>query len=339
MDNKSSEESELHRTRVEAHDHRVLKDKITVITRASFWKIPHDSGKNDVRLKIGRYNKKIEQSGFVTETLENNNPKSELTLDDDEFKGLIDYISEKYEPFRLGIKKYVSLDDSFSKEGIEFLRAIFENKDKKQVLQQLINNRIVPEDFIKALSSVNKLLAIREFEKMLKMDLSENQWQPWFKKNDWVLGSDYVNILDDRNIDTRNIADYLMQAYDGFLDVIEIKRPGGGLQFWADGKDHNNYYPSMALIKAITQSYNYIHEVELEANSDKFIQRMNGIRAIKPRCVLIFGRSENWDEEQKKSYRMLNCNYQNITILTYDHVLNRAKKILDDLIEISNEST
>jgi hypothetical protein len=119
-----------------------------------------------------------------------------------------------------------------------------------------------------------------------------------------------------------------MQAHDGFIDIVEIKRPEGNLKFWADGTDHGNYYASTALTKAITQSAAYIHEVEREANSDKFIQRMGGARVIKPRCLLIFGRSNSWDEDQKKSYRILNSGYHNLTILTYDHVLDRAKRIV-----------
>jgi hypothetical protein len=64
----------------------------------------------------------------------------------------------------------------------------------------------------------------------------EPSWQKWFKTNSWVLGSDFVRILDERAIDTDHIADYLVEAYDGFLDIIEIKRPGGRLQFWASSE-------------------------------------------------------------------------------------------------------
>lgn len=36
----------------------VLKNKKTVVTRAVFWKIPHNPKKDDVCLKVGRYKKK-----------------------------------------------------------------------------------------------------------------------------------------------------------------------------------------------------------------------------------------------------------------------------------------
>lgn len=120
-----------------------------------------------------------------------------------------------------------------------------------------------------------------------------------------------------------------MQAYDGFVDLIEIKRPEGNLRFWNDKLDHGNYVPHADLTKAITQASRYIFELEREANSDKFIRRLDGARAIKPRCVLIFGRSYDWNEDQQEAYRILNAGYYNLNILTYDHVLDRARRILD----------
>ena len=138
----------------------------------------------------------------------------------------------------------------------------------------------------------------------------------------------HKGILDDRKIDTENISDYLMEAYDGFLDIIEIKRPGGDFQFWSSQKDHDNIVPHSDLIKAITQTANYIYEAEREMNSDKFLTRIGRIPVVKPRAVLIYGRSNEWNDEKRKSYRILNASYHNITILTYDHVLERAKRIL-----------
>jgi len=315
------------KSKVDDHEHAVLKDKSTVITRAHFWKIHHDSKKEDINLKLGRY-KKIKQGAIEKEIPEIEDPKSELTLDHEEFLSLIRFLSEKYEPFKLGLKKYISLNESFSEEGVEALRAIFQNEDRAKVLSLVMKNNLLPADLISGIAFVNKKRAIREFENMLSANPVEPVWQGWFKKNDWVLGSDFVKILGEREIDTENITDYLMQAYDGFLDIVEIKRPSSDLKFWAEAKDHNNYYPSTELIKAITQASNYIHEVELEANSDKFIQRV-GARAIKPRCVLIYGRSNDWNDEHKKAYRIFNRSYHNLTVLTYDHVLNRARKILE----------
>ena len=163
---------------------------------------------------------------------------------------------------------------------------------------------------------------------MLEEDLTESRWQKWFEENEWVLGTEFVRILDERPIDVGHIADYLTQAYDGFLDLIEIKRPAGELKFWATALDHGNYVPHNDLVRAITQANRYILEVEREANSVKFLERVEGVKAIKPRCVLIFGRSDDWNAAQREAYRMLNASYHSLTILTFDHVCDRAKRIL-----------
>lgn len=93
-------------------------------------------------------------------------------------------------------------------------------------------------------------------------DLVEFDWQKWFQENDWVLGSEFVCMLDERRIDTNSIVDFLMKAHDGFLDIIEIKRPEGKLRFWDELKDKDSLIPSRSLVKAITQASRYINEVE-----------------------------------------------------------------------------
>lgn len=303
----------------------ILKQKERVVTSAVFWRIPHRSGaEDDIRLKVGRYARRPGS----WDTLECGNPKSELTLDYDEFQQLIYFIGQNYEPFKRRVTKYIPLDDRMDARNVEHLRAIFADPDKQKVLDFLAMHSIVPHDVLRGLEHRRRERAVEYFEEMLNSDLKEGRWQAWFTENSWVLGSEFVRVLEEREIDTRNIADYLMQAYDGFLDIIEIKRPEGGLRFWATSKDHGNYVPSIDLVKAITQATRYIHEVEREADSVKFQDRIGGVKAIKPRCILVFGRSQGWNREQREAYRILNASYHNITILTYDHVLSRAKRML-----------
>lgn len=305
---------------------KVLRNKPRVITRAVLWSIHHDSGKEDISLKLGRYTKPKEMlDDEEPETLQ---PKSELTLDDEEFKSLIEFIRDNYEPFRHGAKAFIPLDKPFETENAAQIRALFSLPDKKQIVQFILSNQIIPEQLAVGLEQAHRISAVQQFEQMLEQDHKESVWQDWFKKNSWVLGSEFVRILDERQIDTRNISDFLMEAYDGFLDIVEIKRPEGDLRFWAATLDHGNYVPSQDLMKAITQSTRYIFEVEREANSAKFLARVGQVKIVKPRCILIFGRSNGWNSEQVEAYRIMNAGYHNLTVMTYDYVLERAKRIL-----------
>lgn len=311
--------------RVEGRLARTLLNKKTVVTRAVFWKIPHRSSKEDIRLKLGRYKK---SDGFdLDEEPESLAPKSELTLDHEEFQALLRFLRESYEPFRQGVKAFLPLDRPFELENAEQIRALFSLPNKQEVVHFIVQNEVIPSELAAGLRQARRARAVHEFERMLSQNLREAPWQDWFQRNSWVLGSQFVRVLDDRHIDTQHISDFLMEAYDGFLDVVEIKRPEGGLNFWAPALDHGNYVPSVELTKAVTQAARYIYEVEREANSIKFLERVGGIKTVKPRCILIYGRSEGWNQQQMQAYRILNAGYHNLAILTYDHVLDRARRI------------
>ncbi len=304
----------------------ILKHKTRVITRAVFWKIPHNSRDDEVALKIGRYKKP--QKLLDDETLESLEPKSELTLDDDKLNSLIAFLQTNYEPFKKGVKAFIPLDNPYEQTNAEQIKALFALPDKEKLVNFILSHNIIPEELALGLQNAKRVNAIGEFTSMLEGNLTEPNWQKWFENNSWVLGSDFIRVLDERSIDTQNISDFLMEAYDGFLDVIEIKRPEGGMSFWAKTMDHGNYVPSSDLIKAVTQASSYIFEVERETNSIKFLERVDGVKTVKPRCILIFGRSNDWNANQAEAFRILNAGYHNLTIMTYDHVLSRAKRIV-----------
>jgi len=305
---------------------QILRDKKTVITKAFFWKIQHNSGRIDVRLKVGRYKKTKDfiDSG-VPETLA---PKSEITFDEEEFKSLIQFLQNNYEPFKQGFKAFIPVDEPFTTANAIQVRKLFSLPNKQKLVDFILDQNVIPKQLSLALENARRAKAINQLEQMLTLNHIEQKWQEWFEINHWVLGSEFVRVLDERKIDTKNISDFLMEAYDGFLDVIEIKRPEGGLNFWSPRQDHGNYVPSPELIKAISQASRYIFEVEREANSVKFLERVDNIRTVKPRVILIFGRSQDWNAKQREEYRILNSSYHNLSILTYDHVLERAKRMV-----------
>ena len=303
----------------------VLERKQHVFSQALLMKIPHDHEEiSDLSLKIGRYK-------FSPKTLETLEPKSELTLDNKELNNLVKYISQNYVPVNLGKGKYVNVADDNQKLVENFKKLL---KQPKDIVKLLLDNDILSENVLWAASVIKKKEALSFFEKSLQKETSESFWQEWFSKNKWVLGSDFAKIIDERNIDTKNIADYLMRAFDGFVDIVEIKKPNG-LPFWAATKDHDNYVPSTALIRAITQCQNYLYAIERRCNDADFREATKS-KVIKPRCILIYGRSNDWDSEKREAYRILNASYTQVSILTYDQLLARAKNVLG-IMDLKNE--
>ncbi|MCK5589086.1 MAG: DUF4263 domain-containing protein [Candidatus Pacebacteria bacterium] len=180
---------------------------------------------------------------------------------------------------------------------------------------------------------VQKKEAVNLFEKILnsgddfevyKSELGvgkdEEVWQRFFSENSWILGTDFVEILDERRLDVENITDYLIKSYDGFVDIIELKLPT--TEFWT-----NENIPKAELTKATMQCNRYILETERRMNDAELLKKLENIPIAKPRITLIYGRSLDWGDEQKEAYRVLNSSYTTLNIITFDHLLERVKRI------------
>lgn len=155
-----------------------LKTRQRVYSQAILMKIPHQHSEElDVSLKIGRYTLPY---GRVA----GNQPKSELTLDNEELNALIEYISENYTPVNLGRGEYISVRGDNAKLIKQF-RALLEGKTDTANL--LIENGILTDNVYVTATSIKKVAALSELESSLSKDLPERYWQDWFSLNKWVL--------------------------------------------------------------------------------------------------------------------------------------------------------
>lgn len=298
-----------------------LRETKNATTKATLWKIPHKNHEPEPSLKIARYKNKWED-------LESDSPKSALTLKGDELNNLMQFLNDYYEPLKIGTGKYIKADSLDNNLALQ-LQGVFNNKNANEIGSFLVKNSILSSDVTNIVEFCRREEALIDFEQALIEDRPEAYWQKWFEDNDWILGNEFTRIIDERDIDTKNIADHLVETFDGFVDIVELKRPNGQLKFWNTKQDHNNLIPSQDLIKAITQTQNYIQSLEEEMNSAKMLKRIGNASIVKPRATIIFGRSLDWGDEERKAFRILNDGYKDLTILTYDQVLARARKTLN----------
>lgn len=294
----------------------ILKDGLRSSCRAVFFRNEHKTtGEKIVSLKIARGNKR----GDVFST----NPEKTITLSSSELDRLIGYIQEYYKPLNIGMTEFIEAD----KDVAKLLGKVRElDIPDEEVVVKLFESGILTENLSVAITAAERSNAVAEFERAIDENQLEAFWQNWFNKNKWVLGSDYINILPERDIDVNDIADYLMKSIDGFLDVVEIKKPD--LPFWTRPDSHGNLCPSASLTAAITQCLNYLYKIELQSNSVEFLERVGGTKTVKPQCMLVYGRSDSWGENEMKSLRILNSAYHQLHIVTYDQLLIRVKQLL-----------
>lgn len=161
-----------------------------------------------------------------------------------------------------------------------------------------------------------------------------NSWQSWVYSNSWVFGVNYQTPVEKEKVGFYSIPDYLFPTLDGFIDILEIKRPDADV-ISKDSSHTGSYRWSSAVNDAIGQVVNYIHEVELnQLQIQKNLKQnyaelfKNQIFTIKPRAFILIGNSENFNDQEKEALRKLNYSLHGIEVLTYFDILQRAERII-----------
>ena len=222
------------------------------------------------------------------------------------------------------------------KNRVNLFRKLLDSSSSAEILKLLEND--LPEE-IRRKFAFNKvyeerLRVIKEFEENIGLENGESYWQQLLKKNKWIFGSAYVQIIDERRIDIHHETDFPLAVDGGFMDIAEIKKPN--LPFWH--KNHNsssNYLyrgkyliPSLELQGAISQCSKYIYQAEKQVDSVEYRADHGGIIPLKPRGIIIHGRSNDWNELEWEFFRLLNDDHHDLEIITFDHLLSRAKNAL-----------
>lgn len=178
--------------------------------------------------------------------------------------------------------------------------------------------------------------AIETFEEKIKSLDDENSWKTFLKANKWIFGSAYVNILQEPRIDLHHETDLPFEVEGGFVDIVEIKKPS--FPFWAQARRGGNFLyrqkfliPHHEIQGAISQLSKYIFQAEKNVDSAEYIKDHGGNVPLKPRGLIVHGRSNGWTIEEWESFRLLNDELHNVQIITFDHLLERAKRSLETM--------
>ncbi len=236
-------------------------------------------------------------------------------------------------------KEYASLILSNDEVALDLVKQILQSEKNKETIYQLfkeqypeLDKKILTYKLVQA-----RRVALDEFKTSLSDSEKKerNYWQPFLEKNRWMFGLSYFVLLDESRIDLWDTADYLFESEDGFIDIVEIKHPH--IDFWQKDsagnyeKYRNFLQPSEELKGAVTQATNYIFQVEKKFSDPDWCRKNKCETPVKPKCTVIIGRSTEWSIEEKTAFRLLNDSLHGIDVITFDHLFNRAEKILDSL--------
>ena len=198
------------------------------------------------------------------------------------------------------------------------------------------NSIITEEEFTKIIKSniksIDDFYNLLSLEKMklnidrLKSIISggyqnEIEIQKFLKENLWMFGNDYSFIIEDNKINAKNILDIMPKTSENYADIIEVKLPNEKLFNW--DPSHSNLYPTSHLTKAISQTQNYIFELEKKMTDEEY-KEIRECNIVRPKGIILFGSNEELSIEERNYLRLLNSSYTNISIITYQQLLDKA---------------
>ncbi len=290
-------------------------------------------------LKFSKFKKVKEEPCWIEENI---STQQGFTIGD---KGSLEKLAAyiKANQTLLGIdilsKEYTSAILTNDKVTIDLVSQILKSEKNKETIYQLfkeqypeLDKKILTYKLVQARGK-----ALDEFKTSL-LDFNKKErdyWQPFLEKNRWMFGLSYFVLLDESKIDLWDTADYLFESEDGFIDIVEIKHPH--IDFWqkdsaGNYKKYRNFLQHSEELKgAITQATNYIFQIEKKFSDPDWCRKNKCETPVKPKCTVVFGRSDQWKLEEKTAFRLLNDSLHGVEVITFDHLYNRALRILNSL--------
>jgi len=215
-------------------------------------------------------------------------------------------------------QKFIEGIDDFD---VENLNAAIKQKEYKKALGDLDN-------LLKAEAGSDFIEKVKNSEDLNKYHANQPEkiFHKWIENNLWVFGVEYYKKHQFRKIGNDNSeADIVLETPDGFISLIEIKRPLAGHSLFRYDSSHRCYFPTSGFSEAIGQSLIYLQRID---DYKKSIESEHSVRVLRPRVQLILGRSNKFNEDEKKALHFLNSSLHDIDIISYDQLLANGWQIV-----------
>ena len=215
-------------------------------------------------------------------------------------------------------------------EPLEVAKALTQVLGQEEILDHLQNTELTAE-LASAFRGAIRLSEMRSAVTELRLALdeeddSESTYQDWCERHSWAFGNAYIIRDDVRAISAGDNLDLLLPSVmAGYRDIVELKRPGKKVLMW--DKQHNNYYFSSEVSKAIGQCHRYLDVLHEEAASG--LRDHPEIVAYHPRATIVIGRSHDWEDDEFRALRGLNHRLSGINVMTYDHLLAQGERLVE----------
>jgi len=266
--------------------------------------------------------------------------KAESAIPEPEFEKLLSnfpnsYELDRYTNARIGavLTNYIELKEDSLKKYTNYL-----NKKISQVGTNLVSH-FAELEVVRYQTILDKLNLMLSSEDTY----SEKQWQNEILQIILLLYPKYIHafkeapVRDAYSAKDRSI-DFMLVDATGNVDIIEIKKPFRQC-IVTKNTYRDNYIPLRELSGTVMQVEKYLFhlnkwglrgEKALTKRYEKELAAGASIKVTNPCGIIIMGRSNELNSEQKQDFEVIKRKYKNvIDILTYDDLIGRLKVVLN----------
>jgi hypothetical protein len=172
--------------------------------------------------------------------------------------------------------------------------------------------------------------AADEFEALLET-AGETEVQDFLETHPWLLGLDYAQIRP-RQPMIRGAVDFLLESFDGFHDLLELKSPSDRIfeprARSSDISSPSAFRLSRPLALALAQVHAYRDALGEEVSHERFYGLPH---TREPRMTILIGLASELTEQEGRILRELNRSLHRVEVVPFDVLAHRGRAVLDNV--------
>lgn len=239
----------------------------------------------------------------------------------------------KYSHYKIdeSIGNYFQLKENYT-EKYESYMIKKTNKFKKSkpvVFSEKIDESIINIETKKYKCAVEKL------NELLKSNTNEHQWQKEILNLLVLVYPQYKYAIDEVKLNNNKRVDFILVDLFNNIDVIEIKHHN--MPILDKSRYRDNYISSRELNGTVVQMEYYLYELSQSVSENitsinrKFKEKgiEVEVKINNPKGIIIMGRTNEFNDGQLKSYRIIKNQYSNIVnIISYDELIEALSNLV-----------
>lgn len=218
----------------------------------------------------------------------------------------------------------IAAADGDGQGRIELLWALTDDDEGRAIAGQLLSARVA-----------ERLTDAREaadaFDKLLRTS-GETEIQRFLEAHPWLLGLDYARVRPRQPV-VRGGVDFLLERFDGFHDLLELKSPNDLLFEAVGGRKADIRSPSaFRLSKALSLALAQVHAYRDILRHEKTHEELYGLRDTRDaRITILIGRASELTDQEERVLHELNCSLHRVEVVPFDVLARRARAVLDNV--------